>query len=223
MKIGAHTVYEENYRFSFGKDDDKPGPIQTGQAFCVVEGKYVLFGMLQSVQKVLERDKKPVFSARVEAGLKKTGLANTLTVVLDLDGLLERERAFMLKDLGHQFPGLETVAGGMQTFALRINAADKVKVLASLTCKNAESAGDLKKVGDAGLVLFKGLLKDNPQDSPEIQKAKKEVGMALSAVQLTAKDAQVHAEISLDAATAVSAVHSLFEVQTKKKKVETGK
>ncbi|MBI3822823.1 MAG: hypothetical protein HY289_09110 [Planctomycetes bacterium] len=215
VKVGKHTLYEENYRFEFDKDATQP---VKGQAFCVVEEKIVLFGRLEGIRKVLERDKKPVFSPGVAAGIKEAGMKDALLIVFDFSGFPEKEKDRFKRDLDRAFPGAEAVFDSLQTLTVRGNATDAVKATARLTCKNKTAEADVKKAVNAGMDQIKGFLAENPTDPPEVKKAKTEVRAALAAVALSAQDAQVTAEVSIDAATAVRTLESLLVPKKVEKK-----
>jgi hypothetical protein len=214
VKFGAHTVYEQYYQHR-SDEKDRPAPVQSSQAFCVIEGKYVLYGPLKAMTKILERNKKPTFSPRVENALKQTGLTSALTMVLDIEELPEREKKSMVRDLGKQVPGLEAVAANMQTLTVQLNESGKVKGVATLSCKDAANAADVKKVADAGVVLLKGHLKFDPKQPEELQGLMKEMRVFLDAVKLSTKEAQVQAEVTVEPATAVAVVRAIFEATSK--------
>jgi hypothetical protein len=218
VKVGDYTIYEENYQFQ-SNPKEKPGPVQAEMAFCVVEERTVVYGRLEAVTKILERNKKPVLSAGVQAGLKQTGFASAVTLVMDLQAIPEREKKSMLKDFGKLVPGLADVADGMQTLAVRVNEKDNVTVTATMFCKDAASAANAKKVADDGVATVKGRLKDDPKLPVEVRETMKEVRTALGAVKLYTKDAQVNAEVTLDAAKAVTVVRTILEAQFQHGKV----
>jgi hypothetical protein len=69
------------------------------------------------------------------------------------------------------------------------------------------------------VVLFKGMLKDETPRAPEEAKeALKELVKALDAVKLSTKGAQVNAEVTVDAATAVTVMQGMFVTKTATKK-----
>lgn len=210
VKVGDYTIYEENYQFQ-SNPKKKSGPVQAEMAFCVVEDRTVVYGRLEAVKKILERNKKPVLSAGVQAGLKQTGFASAVTLVMDLQAIPERDKKSMLRDLEKLVPGLADVADGMQTLTVRVNEKDNVTGTATMFCKDAASAAEVKKVLDAGLVTLKGLYKDDPKLPAKIGETMKEVRTAIGAVKLSTKEAQVNAEVTLEAATAAAVVQSLFD------------
>jgi hypothetical protein len=223
-KVGKHTVYEESYSFNFGdKTDDKPRPPEKGQAFCVVEDKVVLYGRLGSLKKVLERSEKVKLSPGAEAGLKAAGLSEPLTMIIDLQAIPERDSAEMKKALGQVIPGFADAFANARTLTVRASAADQVKAVATVYFKDAASAADAKKVADGGLLAIKGLLADDPQDEPMVQKAKKGAREALGALKLAGKDTQVSAEIALEPAVAAEVARSLTGKKERKKEFKEEK
>ncbi|MBI1831305.1 MAG: hypothetical protein HYR84_07645 [Planctomycetes bacterium] len=212
-KIGKHTVYEESYSFDFkfdpkDKEDEKP-QIHKGQVFCVVEDNVVLYSRMDSMKKVLERNQKPKFSAGVAAGLKEAGVKSTLTVLLDLEALPERDRKNTARDLGRQIPGAEEAFENLKYLTLKANAPDKVSVVGTVTCKDAASAADTLKLAEAGLVILKGKLKIDPDQPEKLQDTVKEVRKLLDAVKLSAKGAQVRGEVTVDARAAVAMIEAM--------------
>jgi hypothetical protein len=215
-KVGKHTVYEESYSFDLDATDDAK-PLVKGQAFCVVEDNVVLYGRLESVRKVLERNEKVKLSAGAEAGLKAAGLTEPFTMIIDLQAIPERDSTAMQKAFGQVIPGFADVFPSAQTLTVRASAADQLKAVATVYFKDAASAADARKVADAGVVAIKGLLKDDAQDEPDVQKAKKQVRDALGAVKLSSNNTQVSAEISVAPEVAAAVVRSLTGTTTKKK------
>ena len=139
----------------------------------MVEDKVVLYGEMSSMKKILEGDQKPTFRSGLSAAIKQTGLKSTVTVVVDLESLPERERKSMERDLGRDLPGFADAFPGMKVLTLQFNATDKLKATAAVTCKDADTAAATLKVGEAGLAKIKGLTKNPNADKlpPEVQEA----------------------------------------------------
>jgi len=213
VKVGAFTIYQETYFYSFNDDpknkDRKPND---GRAFCVVEKNLVVCAFqMDSLKKILERNKKPTLAPNMEARLKASGVKNMLTMVFDVTAFPEKEKKPLLRDLGKQLPGLENVFDGLQTLTISGTAANQVKVSATMHCKDAATAGDFLKIANGGVIILKGVLKNEEADAPpEAKESLKELGKALDAVKLSAKGAQVNAEVTVEAAAAVTVVQGLF-------------
>lgn len=207
VKVGAHTIYGESFSFDF------KSPLEDGRAFCVVDKNVIVYAdRAESLKRILERDKKEKLSKGLEAGLKATGLDSTLTVVFDVTKFPEKEKNRMIRDLAQQLPGLGNVFDGLQVLTLKGTADDKVKATATMTCKDAATAGDFRKLADAGIVLLKAQIKKEAdrESTPEKAAALKAVTKALDAIKLTTKDAQVNGEVTVDAATAITFLEGVF-------------
>ncbi len=55
----------------------------SGQTFCVVESKVVIYGLAKTVRAVLERDKMPDFSDGMKTAMRKADFGKTETKVDD--------------------------------------------------------------------------------------------------------------------------------------------
>ncbi len=209
VKLGSFTLYQESYQIEY-PDGKLSGPIK-GRAFCVVEEKIVIFGELEAIKKVLQRDRKPALSRGMAAELE-SGLTG-FTMIFDVQAMPEDDRREMERNLGRAIPGFGDVLAGVKMFAVRGSAADDVAVRATLTCKDKAGAESAQKAADTGLALFKLFFgKDDPQDPAEIKKAKKTVSDALGAIKLSVQDTQVRAEASMDAAAAIAIFRALDEM-----------
>ena len=212
VKVGNYTVYEESYQYQFDPKD-KPGEVFKGRAFCVVEEKIVIFGGLEAIKKVLQRDRKPVFSRGMAAELE-SGLTGGYTLIVDVNAMPEQERKSLERELGGAIPGFADVLAGVKVLAVRGSAGDDVAVRATLTCKDKPSAESAKNTADVGLALLKlAFGKGDPQDTAEVKKAKKAVTDVLGTVKLTSQDTHVRAEASIDAVAATAVIRALFEIQ----------
>ncbi len=224
VKVGAFTIYQESYSISFNPKD-KPSKPADGRAFCVVDKNLLVCAFeLDALKKILERNKKPTLSPNMEARLKEAGLKNMLTMVLDVTAFPEKEKKPLLRDLGKQLPGLENVFEGLQTLTVKGSAANQVKVSATMHCKDAATAGDFLKIANGGVIILKTLFKNEEGDAPpEAKDSLKELGKVLDAVKLTTKGAQVNAEVTVEAAAAVTVVQGLLvpkKATIKKGKIE---
>jgi hypothetical protein len=209
IKVGEHTIYQESYSFDF------KSPLTTGRAFCVADKNIILFGDgAESLQQILERDKKTnKLSPNLQAGLKTVGKDSMLTVVMDVTKFPERERKEMIRELGGKLPALENLFDGMQTFTLKGTADDKVKLVATMTCKDAATATDVRKLADGGIVLIKGELKremDREFTTPEEKEMMKTISKAFDEIKLSTQGAQVNGELTVEPATAISVLEGIF-------------
>ena len=217
VKVGAYTLYQESFRLVFDNRPakDPAAPLEYGQAFCVVEDRVVLRGGLATLKEILERSPKAALAPGVEAGLKQTGLGSALTLVVDCKAIPAPEKQMLLKLLAPHAPGAADVLGKLHTSTFTANAASDIAASATLRCTDAASAAEAKKIAAALLAAFKDQAKDNPSLPAKTRDMLKEVRTLLDAVKLSTKDAEVHAEATVGAATVVQTIRSLFEPAVK--------
>jgi hypothetical protein len=204
VKVGPFTVYEENYQTKSATrkgEVQKTAEVQKGEAFCMVEGKTMLFGRLREadgLKKVLQRKEKPQLSALVQAGLKQAPLTNAGVIVMEFKNMTERDRKELFQMLG--MPKLEPMS---EALAVTANEKDKVSVHATLFCKDAAAAGEAKKLAETRLTEFKGKLNDVAKVMPMIFDG---AGEILKGVRLSTKGSELHLAVSGDPAACVKFV-----------------
>ena len=201
VKVGAHTMYED-----LGK---------TG--FCVVEGKYVLYGQTKVLRAILERTKKADLAPGLQAALKQVGAASTVSAAISMQALPAAEKEDLLKKIGGAPGALDSALA----VTLQASEADgSIKASATLVCKDAAGAAQAKKAVDAGLTAAKGKMEDilkiqaKNLKPDELQMLRDARGL-LDAVKVSAKGAQVSAEASVAPASVARALWALFAVSTK--------
>jgi phage FluMu protein Com len=140
-KVGSYTIYESS------------GP--AGDAFCIVNSKLVVGGPSKSVRAVLQRDKKPDFSASMQAAMNQVNFSDTYALALDVKSLPKDggNAGLMPGGLGN-FSATKMI-GGVDGFALSGKVATDVTLKATVLCKDNQSATDLKKQIDGALVTVR--------------------------------------------------------------------
>jgi hypothetical protein len=219
FKIGNAVVIQEY----FVQPDDptqakgKKARVFPTESFCVIEEKIVLHGNFEMIKRILERNKMPKLSAGIKAGIKEVG-AHTVTMVMDLVNMPQRERDSMIGNLGEMIPGLTDVLGTIQTLTFHETTADKVSASIAITCKDAASASAFHKAAEAGLALLKGKPPmDDPMLHAEMREAIKAVPALIDAVKFSSNDFQVRAEALVEVRTALSILPAIFGKPAPKK------
>jgi hypothetical protein len=159
-----------------------------GSAFCVVSSRLILMGDGKTLKAVLERGKKPEFSATFDAAFRAADFSKTAAAAFDVAGLAgaakkSRDRGEPPPVLGElPLPGdlLQEITAdrfleAIQGFALDVKVGSDVAVRATVICKEATTAEDLRKTAEAGLVFAKaGAAKENaPREVIEMIEAVK--------------------------------------------------
>jgi hypothetical protein len=191
IKVGAQTIYEATYHFSF---DQGKGELQHGEAFAVVEDNVVLFGSNgEALRKVLARGKAADLSPELASAAKDADFTKTLVFVFDLKALAADERfsSSFKRDFGPLFGDATNIE-----FLKKLNSLCLEGVLkgsdatfrASLTAKDAETAGDVKKVVGAAQIALRGTLQN-----ATLPRVPKEVVDAIDAVKFSVEGAKVNA------------------------------
>ncbi len=143
VKVGLHTMYED-----LGKT-----------AFCVVEGKYVLYGRTKELKAILERTKKPEIAPGLQAALDKVGSKSTISVAVSLQALPAAFKKELPGNLGMPAGALDATLDSMQSLTVQASeAGGNLKLSATLICKDAAGAAELKKAVEAGLTAARGKL-----------------------------------------------------------------
>jgi hypothetical protein len=227
VKLGAHTLYEENYQFEFkataGQDKGDKQPAQAtvqGSAFCILEGKYVLHGPQRTLKAILDRNNKPALSSGIAAALKQKGLVDPLTLILDFQGMPQREKKNMLREFDKPFAGVGGVIDRLQTARLSVSGEDTIRATVSLQCKDDATAGEVKKIAETGLATIKGMLIDDPKLPAQVQEMIKDVRTTLGNVKVSTQGPQANVEVAVSAASAARAVRAVFEINSAETKSE---
>ncbi len=212
IKVGEQTIYESTYHFSF------PGAAETelqhGEAFAVVAENVVLFGGNgEALRKVLARGKAAEMSPELASAVKDTDFSKTLAFVFDLNALAGNRR--FAGSFQHEFGPLFGDATKIEflkkldslSFDGTLKGSDAT-VRASLTTKDAETAGDVKKVVEAAQIALRGTLQKLPR-------VPKEVVDAISAVKFSVEGAKVNATGEVKADAVVQWIEDEYNYQKK--------
>ncbi len=157
VKIGSITAFEERYRFAFG---DAKAERMHGEAFCLPESTLVVIcPKLETLKKILERGKSPQFSEEMQNALNETNFSKTLALAVNVKGLA-----------GNLPPGSLPNAEALKEFTenvlgLAVDASldsSKATVNATILCKDAKHAEDVKKILDAAQVAMRSYAKKAP-------------------------------------------------------------
>jgi hypothetical protein len=216
IKVGSNMVHVDTFK---SKTNDKER-ISDG-AFCVIDGTHVVISSntvnfaptsgLETMKRALEPNRQGVLSPLSPAMLAavKPISSSTAGVVIDLQKMPDRDKKGMLDFFGQLVPAFPAAFPSMQTLTVWADEEGQVKLSAQLICKDAASAAEAKKVADAGLEAFKGLVAkqlasaDVPADLKESLTSMQAV---LNAVQLSTNGTAVNGVVSVQPATLVRAL-----------------
>jgi hypothetical protein len=198
IKVGKFTIYQKTFELNIG-GDQKP-KMQEGQAFCVVESKHVLFGRLEPMKKVLERNKKPELSANLKMGLQTAALTNAVMVVFDFEGMPKSWREDVVRDLSKNFPDAKDVADNVKIVAFKLNEIGQVNAGITLVCKDSASAGPTKKAAEAALTALKAKLVVDDKAPPAMQEMVKGARKLLDVVKITMAGNRVNGNVAVQPA-----------------------
>ncbi len=190
--IGAYTVYEQLFRLQL-LPQDKPGPVDHGEAFCVVEKNVVIYGRLPVLKKILARKETPELSANMQAVLKQTGSTSAIVIAADLQDMPTSAR----KDLavGLTFlPAPADLIGRVQTVGLKANETTEFKAEATLVCTEA---GEVKKALATGLARLKPKLNDAGLSASAKERLKR-IRTAIDAVNLSVNGDRLTARVAVE-------------------------
>jgi hypothetical protein len=125
--VGKYTLYE-------GATD----------AFCVIDGKKVIFGKAATLRAVLQRDKKPDFSDNMKAAMKKADLSKDIAVAVDSSGSVSNSP--FAKDLA----SLE-----LEWAALQVDLGTDIALTLTVQSRSEKGANEIKKKFDDLLNMLK--------------------------------------------------------------------
>jgi len=148
-KVGTFTLYVPDQEF---RDQEHR------EALCLVNDKTLVHGRVKDLRPVLERNKKPEFSAGMQAALKEIDPAATVNYAVDLKALLGAEKPPMV-------PGVDfnKVADNASGALLAIKIGKDVEFRGVAVCKDEAGAKEAKKQADALLAFFGDQLKKVPE------------------------------------------------------------
>ena len=202
--VGALTIYEQSFRLQF-LPKDKPGPVERGESFCVVEKNVVIYGRLAVLKKILERKQAPELSENMEAVLKETSFKSTIAFAADVQGM----PASAKKDLADSLtfmPTPEIFVGRLQSLSLIANEAAEFKAEATLVCKETD---EVKKSIDLSLARLKTKLDDAALPAESKQRLK-DIRKAIDALKFSVRGEKITASVALAPVVAVKVVEMLI-------------
>ncbi len=138
-KVGSYTLYET--------------ASEGGEGFCVANKKLVLFGPNKSLRDVLQRNKKPTFSAGLSAAMKEADFSRTIVLAMAPKPAAARPRG----PAGFPFPGAMPFGGGddLEGAVLQVKVTADVSVSVVVLCKDSATATAAKKKLDEGMTQMK--------------------------------------------------------------------
>jgi len=235
IKHGPVTIYQERYQFEFDIGGKKElSAVMTGQTFFI-DGKYVVTGhafnhndmakkvdeknagkdddigqdTIDMLKKIIDRKKTPKLSPAMSAGLMEASFANTVCLVVDFQKLPAKGKeelvgAFKLFGTGND---IKDNVGNVQALAVKLNEMGKVRMSATLVCKDAKAAGVIKGIGERTLSEFKVKLKEAPKiDIPDFQKSISAFNTVVNSIQVTSIGNRVTASAEADPAITIEAM-----------------
>ena len=157
VKVGGITVFEETYRPGFG--GEKAERVHGG-VFCMPEGTLIVAcPKLEVLKKILERGKSPQFSEAMQNAMRETDFSRTVAVAVNVKGLEGSPHLAGLPNMAALNGLTENVVGLAADISLNSSTAT---VGATLLCKDAKLAEDVKKMLDATQVAARNYLKKAP-------------------------------------------------------------
>jgi predicted Zn finger-like uncharacterized protein len=120
---------------------------ETGtDAFCVIDNKRVVFGKATTVRAVLQRDKKPDFSANLKAAMDKADLSKGVAVALDSSGSVSNSP--FAKELANM---------ELEWAAIQADVGTNIALTLTVRSKSEKGANEIKKKFDDLLTMLKSL------------------------------------------------------------------
>ena len=116
------------------------------ESYCIVGDDLLVFGRLNLLRAVLERDKAPTFSSALDAALKDTDLTATVAFTLDVTAIRSKRRGETLPFI----PGLQMVRAEAATNGLALMAKFGEQIEVSATALAATDAGATTLKQEAG-------------------------------------------------------------------------
>lgn len=212
-KVGGYTLVQYSTRKSpklakgKGKEEEADPPLQ--HAFCVVNDKIVVVGRIVNrwesgryeisrhpVRDVLQRDKKPDWSAGLQSALKQTDFSKTIAVALNVKDASDKDKKDMPPDVQK---AVEQAEGVVLHVSLKGDTAIDLKVI----CKDAKGAEEVKKAATDGLAQAKEALP--PALKP-----------LLDALKLDSKDATVSASLQIQPEQVAKTIQAFAEPEKPK-------
>ncbi len=208
MKVGAYTIYQEKFKYSFGgKPDEK---FNTGQFFCLPKDNVLIFGSKEAV-KVLERGTPPQISPAMADAIKSADPTSTAVIALDLKNMPERERKSMKREI--MLPGFEEAIDQVNAAILQGKLGEKLQVTATALCKDDAGAVAVKKVADEGMAAVKFMLGATDKLPPPVVDVMKEAAKVVATIKTSTAGNLAKAEVALEPALAIRLIEMSLAVE----------
>lgn len=135
--------------FTIHKDRSSPF------AFAVIDGKILILGNADTLQAILERDKKPELSADMQNAMKLVDFGKTFAAAADLRSVPEPDKA-----LRGGNPVIDLVRTALRDkevegLGLQIETGTEVTITITGTCKDSSTAEDYRRMIDGAVVWAK--------------------------------------------------------------------
>jgi hypothetical protein len=132
--IGRFVIYE------------KPG-----EAFCIPDGRTIIMGSPETLRQVLERNRTATLSAEMAGTLKQVDLGKAMGVAVQL----RKDKLKGLLGAGAMPVDMARMLEQVEGVALRVDWTSRIDWRLILSCREAKTAEELRKLIDGGLVAFK--------------------------------------------------------------------
>ncbi len=139
-KVGKYTMQENESEW--------------GHSVCAVDSKTIVLGPTKMLKTVLERDKKPEFSATMQAAMSKADFSKTVAFAINVKDAIPPGAL----DKGGMPPGINLDLEAIKSIeGVAGHAKFSSDVSSSITaiCKDSKGAEGVKKLLEAGITLVK--------------------------------------------------------------------
>jgi hypothetical protein len=140
VQVGKYTM-QQGEKAQFAKNP---------RAFCVADSKVIVYGHLDGLKAVLERNKKPELGG-LQAALKETDLSKPVAFAADL-------KAIMAKTNKGNRPAQDPFSQGLgmaEGLAGHATLGKSDSLTVTVLCKDTTAANDLRKMIEGGVVMVK--------------------------------------------------------------------
>jgi hypothetical protein len=152
-KVGSYTLYET--------------PGGDGNAFCVAKSKLVLFGPASSLRSVLQRNKKPDLSPKLNAAVKEADFSSTIVIAAAAPKQGGGKPAGNIGGLPISGAALFAGDDDVDGMVLQAKVTADVSLTFMLLCRDPATATVAKRKLDEGLTKAKSM----PNIPPELRNA----------------------------------------------------
>lgn len=142
VPVGKLTMYEGSSMFGREKFDG------SGQSFCIVADKIVVYGRAYDLKPILERG-KPVLSGEMEKALKDTEMGRTVAIATAIKADAQGNPNTRL------LPRLPGLVQSVLYTSSSVTVGPTIKMSQTITCKDAKAAEALQKLAESAVVMAK--------------------------------------------------------------------